>query len=104
MVVYFELNGKKFMGLNGGPMYKFSPATSFVIECETQEDIDFYWEKLGDGGKYSQCGCLDDKFGVSWQIVPAILGKLMSDREKAPRVMQAFMQMKKFDIEKLMNA
>lgn len=104
MVVNFELNGKKFMGLNGGPQYKFSPATSFVVECETQEDIDFYWEKLGDGGIYNQCGWLDDKFGVSWQIVPTILGKLMADPEKAPRVMKAFMQMKKFDIEKLMNA
>ncbi len=104
MVVNFELNGKKFMGLNGGPQYKFSPATSFVVDCETQEDIDFYWEKLGDGGIYNQCGWLDDKYGVSWQIVPTILGKLMADPEKAPRVMKAFMQMKKFDIEKLMNA
>lgn len=104
MVVNFELNGNKFMGLDGGPQYKFSPATSFVVECETQEEIDFYWDKLGDGGIYNQCGWLDDKFGVSWQIVPAILGKLMADPEKAPRVMQAFMQMKKFDIEKLMNS
>ena len=104
MVVNFELNGNKFMGLNGGPQYKFSPATSFVVECETQEEIDFYWDKLGDGGIYNQCGWLDDKFGVSWQIVPAILGKLMADPEKAPRVVQAFMQMKKFDIEKLMNS
>lgn len=104
MVVNFELNGKKFMGLNGGPQYKFSPATSFVVDCETQEEIDFYWEKLGDGGIYNQCGWLDDKFGVSWQIVPTILGKLMADPENAPRVMQAFMQMKKFDIVKLMNA
>ena len=104
MVVNFELNGKKFMGLNGGPQYKFSPATSFVVECETQEEIDFYWEKLGDGGIYNQCGWLDDKFGVSWQIVPAILGKLMADPEKSERVMQAFLQMKKFEIEKLINA
>lgn len=104
MVVNFELNGKKFMGLNGGPHYKFSPATSFVIDCETQQEIDFYWEKLGEGGAYNQCGWLDDKFGVSWQIVPTILGKLMNDPEKAPRVVQAFMQMKKFDIEKLINA
>ncbi len=104
MVTTFELNEKKFMGLNGGPLYKFSPATSFVIDCETQEEIDFYWEKLGNGGVYNQCGWLDDKFGISWQIVPSILGKLMSDPEKAPRVMQAFMQMKKFDIEKLLNA
>ena len=104
MVVNFELNGKKFMGLNGGPQYKFSPATSFVVECETQEEIDFYWEKLGDGGIYNQCGWLDDKFGVSWQIVPAILGKLMADPERSERVMQAFLQMKKFEIEKLINA
>ncbi|MEO6136087.1 MAG: VOC family protein [Ginsengibacter sp.] len=104
MVVNFELNGKKFISLNGGPMYKFSPATSFVVDCETQEEIDFYWEKLGDGGIYNQCGWLDDKFGVSWQIVPTILGKLMTDPEKAPNVMRAFMQMTKFDIEKLMNA
>ena len=104
LVVNFELDGKKFMGLNGGPMYKFSPATSFVVECETQEEIDFYWEKLGDGGVYSQCGWLDDKFGVSWQIVPAILKKLMSDPTTSQRVIKAFMQMKKFDIEKLINA
>ncbi|MBK6444221.1 MAG: VOC family protein [Bacteroidetes bacterium] len=104
MVVIFELNGKKFMGLNGGPQYKFSPATSFVIECETQDEIDFYWEKLGEGGVYNQCGWLDDKFGISWQIVPSILGKLMSDPSKATRVVQAFMKMTKFDIEKLVNA
>ncbi|WP_341225478.1 VOC family protein [uncultured Arcticibacterium sp.] len=104
MVVNFELNGVKFMGLNGGPQYKFSPATSFVVDCETQEEIDFYWEKLGEGGVYNQCGWLDDKFGVSWQIVPTILGTLMSDPAKSEKVMQAFMQMKKFDISKLMNA
>lgn len=103
-VVIWELNGNKFMGLNGGAMYKFSPATSFVIECETQNEIDHYWEKLGEGGIYSQCGWLDDKFGVSWQIVPAILGKLMSDPEKAPKVMAVFMKMKKFHIEELLNA
>jgi predicted 3-demethylubiquinone-9 3-methyltransferase (glyoxalase superfamily) len=104
MVVRWELNGNQFMGLNGGPMYKFSPANSYVIECETQEEIDHYWDKLGEGGIYNQCGWLDDKFGVSWQIVPAILGKLMSDSERSQRVIAAFMQMKKFDIEKLINA
>ncbi|MCW3119353.1 MAG: hypothetical protein JWM28_3435 [Chitinophagaceae bacterium] len=104
MVVNFQLNGFKFMGLNGGPQYKFSPANSYVIECETQEEIDHYWEKLGAGGVYNQCGWLDDKFGVSWQIVPSILGKLMSDPEKAPRVIKAFMQMTKFNIEALLNA
>ena len=104
IVVNFELNGKKFMALNGGPKYKFSPATSFVVECETQEEIDYYWEKLGEGGAYNQCGWLDDKFGLSWQIVPAVLGKLMSDPEKAPRVVEAFMKMTKFEIEPLLNA
>jgi predicted 3-demethylubiquinone-9 3-methyltransferase (glyoxalase superfamily) len=104
MVVIFELNDTKFMALNGGPMYKFSPATSQVIECDTQEEIDHYWEQLGNEGKYSKCGWLDDKYGVSWQIVPGILGELMSDAEKAPRVIQAFMKMTKFDIETLKNA
>ena len=104
MVVIFELNNTNFMGLNGGPQYKFTPATSHVIECDTQDEIDHYWDKLGKDGKYSQCGWLDDKFGVSWQIVPAILRQLMSDPEKAPRVIQAFMQMTKFDIEKLIKA
>ncbi len=104
MTVIFELNETKFMALNGGPHYKFSPANSYVITCDTQEEIDHYWEKLGEGGKYSQCGWLDDKFGVSWQIVPKILGELMSDPEKSPRVIQAFMQMTKFDIQKLITA
>ena len=104
MVVTFELNGNKFMGLNGGPKYKFTPATSFVIECETQEEIDYYWNKLGEGGRHDQCGWLDDKFGVSWQVVPAVLHKLMADPDKAPRVIEAFMKMSKFDIEILEHA
>ncbi len=104
MVVIFELNETKFMALNGGPQYTFSPANSYVITCDTQEEIDHYWEKLGDGGKYGQCGWLDDKFGVSWQIVPAILGELMGNPEKSQQVIAAFMQMTKFDIEQLMNA
>lgn len=104
MVVTFELNGNKFMALNGGPKYQFSPATSFVIECDTQAEIDKYWEKLGEGGKYDQCGWLSDKFGLSWQIVPSILGKLMSDPQRAPRVVDAFMKMSKFDIQQLENA
>lgn len=103
MVVTFELNGVKFMGLNGGPKYKFTPATSVVIECETQQEIDSYWEKLGEGGRYDQCGWLDDKFGLSWQIVPAVLQKLMADSERAPRVVQAFMKMSKFDIQTLLS-
>ena len=104
MVVVFELNETKFMALNGGPQYKFSPANSYVITCDTQEEIDHYWEKLGDGGKYSQCGWLDDKYGVSWQIVPAILGELMSNPDKSQKVIEAFLQMTKFDIQKLINA
>ena len=104
IVVNFELNGNKFMGLNGGPKYRFSPANSYVITCGTQSEIDFYWERLGEGGIYNQCGWLDDKYGVSWQIVPAILEKLMSDPIKAPRVVKAFMQMTKFDIETLIKA
>jgi predicted 3-demethylubiquinone-9 3-methyltransferase (glyoxalase superfamily) len=103
-VVLCELNGSKFMFLNGGPKYKFSPATSFVIECETQAEIDYYWIKLGAGGVYNKCGWLDDRYGVSWQIVPSILGNLLADPVKAPRVIQAFMKMTKFDIEALTNA
>jgi predicted 3-demethylubiquinone-9 3-methyltransferase (glyoxalase superfamily) len=101
IVVTFELNGEKFMGLNGGPHFKFNEAISFVVDCDTQEEIDHYWNKLTEGGQESQCGWLKDKYGVSWQIVPTILGKLMADPERAPRVVAAFMQMKKFDIENL---
>ena len=104
LVVTFEVNGTKFMGLNGGPKYSFTPATSFVIECDTQEQIDYYWNKLGTGGRYDRCGWLSDKYGVSWQIVPTILSKLMADLEKAPKVINAFLQMQKFDIETLLNA
>ncbi len=104
MVVIFELNETKFMALNGGPKYKFSPANSYVISCDTQEEIDHYSEKLGEGGEQGQCGWLDDQFGVSWQVVPSILGELMSDPEKSQRVIAAFMQMKKFDIQTLLDA
>lgn len=104
MVVIFELNETKFMALNGGPNYRFTPANSYVVTCDTQEEIDHYWEKLGEGGKYNKCGWLDDKFGVSWQIVPSVLGPLMNDPEKGQRVIKEFMKMTKFDIEKLMNA
>ena len=105
MVVIFELNGKKFMGLNGGPNFKFNEATSFVIDCETQEEIDFYWNNLtSNGGEEGNCGWLKDKFGLSWQVVPTVLPKLLSNPEKAQRVMQAFMKMKKFDIAALENA
>ncbi|WP_316834881.1 VOC family protein [Pedobacter nutrimenti] len=105
MVVNFELNGQFFMGLNGGDMFKFNEAVSFVIPCKDQAEIDHYWYKLiADGGQESQCGWCKDKFGLSWQVVPAILGELMSDPEKGQRVVQAFMKMKKFDIEALNNA
>jgi len=103
MVVNFELNGTKFMGLNGGPLFKFNEAVSYVVNCDTQEEIDYYWEKLTDGGRESMCGWLVDKFGLSWQIVPSILGELMSDLQRAGRVTKAFMEMKKLDIEVLRN-
>jgi len=105
MVVTFELDGKKFMGLNGGPMFKFNEAVSLVVECETQEEIDHYWNNLtADGGHESNCGWLKDKFGVSWQIVPTILPKLLSDPVRAQRVVEVYMGMKKFDIKALENA
>lgn len=104
MMVTFELNGRKIMGLNGGPQFKFNEAASLVVSCENQEEIDYYWTKFTEGGEESMCGWLKDKFGLSWQIVPSILGKLMSDPEKGQRVMQAFLQMKKFDIQTLLNA
>nr|WP_299422474.1 VOC family protein [uncultured Emticicia sp.] len=102
--VTFELNGRKIMGLNGGPQFKFNEAVSLFVSCETQEEIDFYWAKLTEGGQESMCGWLKDKFGLSWQIVPSILGKLVSDPEKGQRVIQVFSQMKKFNIQTLINA
>jgi predicted 3-demethylubiquinone-9 3-methyltransferase (glyoxalase superfamily) len=104
MVTMFEVNGQQFMCLNGGPHFQFNEAVSFVIDCETQEEIDYYWNKLTEGGSESMCGWLKDQFGVSWQVVPSILGKLMSDPEKGQRVVAAFMKMKKFDIQTLLDA
>jgi predicted 3-demethylubiquinone-9 3-methyltransferase (glyoxalase superfamily) len=105
MVVTFELDGQFFMGLNGGDNLKFNEAVSFVIPCKDQAEIDHYWYKLiANGGAESQCGWCKDKFGLSWQVVPAILGQLMSNPESGHRVVQAFMKMKKFDIEALKNA
>lgn len=104
MVTTFELNGTKFMGLNGGPTFNFTEAVSFVINCDTQEEIDYYWNNFTkDGGKESMCGWCKDKYGLSWQVVPSILEKLMSDPAKAPRVVEAFMKMKKFDIQTLLD-
>ncbi len=108
MTVSFELLGQEFIALNGGSAFQFSPATSFFVLCETQEEVDHYWEKLGgDGGKTNQCGWLDDKFGVTWQIVPTILNEVVihgNDKERTARVMQAMMQMTKLDIKKLQDA
>jgi predicted 3-demethylubiquinone-9 3-methyltransferase (glyoxalase superfamily) len=104
MAVVFEINQSKFMALNGGPEYKFSAANSYIITCDTQEEIDYYWDQFGREGQPGKCGWMIDKYGVSWQIVPSILGSLMNDPEKAPKVMYAFMQMSKFEIEKLINA
>ena len=106
MVASFELEGQKFMALNGGPGFAFTEAISFLVDCETQEEVDHLWEKLLEGGQPSRCGWLKDKFGVSWQIVPTILGELMSDPdpERSKRVMQAMLQMVKLDIEGLRRA
>jgi predicted 3-demethylubiquinone-9 3-methyltransferase (glyoxalase superfamily) len=106
MTVRFELEGQQFMALNGGPIFKFSPAISFLVSCETQQEIDNLWEKLSEGGEQEQCGWLKDKFGISWQIVPNILGEMMQDKdaEKSEKVMKALIQMKKIDIQSLQKA
>ena len=106
MIATFQIDGQEFIALNGGPQFTFSPAISFVVNCETQEEVDGLWEKLSAGGMKRQCGWLQDKFVVLWQIVPTALPKLMSDpdREKTSRVMQALMQMDKIDIQRLQQA
>jgi len=107
MTANFQLNGLEFTALNGGPQFQFSPATSFVIHCKDQEEVDHYWNKLGvEGGKTNQCGWLDDKFGVTWQIVPTVLLDLIKDKDpkKSQRVMMAMMQMTKIDIAALQRA
>jgi predicted 3-demethylubiquinone-9 3-methyltransferase (glyoxalase superfamily) len=106
MTIAFELNGQKFVALNGGPLFPFTEAVSFVVNCKTQAEIGNYWKKLSAGGKESQCGWLKDKFGLSWQIVPANIGKLLSSKDEArtQRVMQAVMQMQKLDIKTLKKA
>jgi predicted 3-demethylubiquinone-9 3-methyltransferase (glyoxalase superfamily) len=106
MVGTFEIEGQQFLALNGGPQYKFTPAVSFVVNCETQEEVDDYWDKLSEGGQTQQCGWLQDKFGLSWQIVPTILGKLLQDKDpaKSQRVMKAMLDMVKIDIAGLQKA
>lgn len=102
LVTIFEINGSKFMGLNGGPQFKFNESVSLVITCDTQEEIDYYWNTLTQDGEESQCGWLKDKYGLSWQVVPSILPQLMSNPEKSEKVIQAFLKMKKFDIQTLL--
>ena len=106
MVATFQLEGQEFMALNGGPQGTFSPAISFMVNCKTQDEVDELWEKLSDGGQIQQCGWLQDKFGVSWQIVPTALGEMLRDKDPArsKRVMEAMLKMKKLDIEKLRRA
>jgi predicted 3-demethylubiquinone-9 3-methyltransferase (glyoxalase superfamily) len=106
MTVVFSLDGQEFIGLNGGPHFKFTEAVSFSVDCKTQEEVDYYWDKLSAGGEPSQCGWLKDKFGLSWQVNPGVLGEMLSDPDpaKAKRVMEAMLKMKKIDIAALKRA
>ncbi len=106
LTVEFELNGQAFTALNGGPVFKFNEAVSFQVYCSSQKEIDYYWEKLSEGGAEGQCGWLKDKYGLSWQVVPAALGKMLQDKnaEKPERVMKASLQMRKLDIKTLREA
>ena len=106
MTVEFQLEGQEFLALNGGPHFKFTEAISFIVSCETQEEIDEMWEKLSEGGKPGQCGWLKDKYGMSWQIVPTVLDEMMQDKDakKSERAMSALLQMTKLDIKRLEQA
>jgi predicted 3-demethylubiquinone-9 3-methyltransferase (glyoxalase superfamily) len=106
MTATFEIEGQEFVAINGGPQFKFTEAISFVVNCETQEDIDELWEKLSEDGEKGQCGWLKDKYGLSWQIVPPVLGKMLQDKDarKSERVMKAMLQMSKIDINMLKQA
>jgi predicted 3-demethylubiquinone-9 3-methyltransferase (glyoxalase superfamily) len=106
MSVKFQLDGQDFFALNGGPQFKFSPAVSFFVNCETQQDVDELWDKLSEGGEKQRCGWLKDKYGLSWQIVPSVLGKLLQDKDaaKSKRVLDAMLQMDKIDIDRLKQA
>jgi predicted 3-demethylubiquinone-9 3-methyltransferase (glyoxalase superfamily) len=106
MIAKFELNGLEFLALNGGPQFNFTEAISFHINCESQQEVDELWRKLTEGGEEGQCGWLKDKFGLSWQVVPTILGKLLGDKDpkRSKRVMEAMLQMKKIDIPRLQQA
>jgi predicted 3-demethylubiquinone-9 3-methyltransferase (glyoxalase superfamily) len=106
MVATFQLEGQEFQALNGGPHYKFTPAISLFVNCETQQEVNELWKKLSEGGREDQCGWLTDKFGLSWQIIPTLLPKLLSDKDpkKSQSVMKAMLQMKKIDSKKLQQA
>src|SRR5688572_15337154 len=106
LTVEFELEGEKFTALNGGPLFKFTEAVSFMIDCESQEEVDRLWAKLSEGGEESQCGWLKDKYGLSWQVAPRILTELLKDKDPvtSKRVMEAMLQMKKIEIKTLMEA
>jgi predicted 3-demethylubiquinone-9 3-methyltransferase (glyoxalase superfamily) len=104
LTVPFEINGQPFVALNGGPQFKFNESVSFQVFCDTQEEIDYYWKKLTDGGEESMCGWLKDKYGLSWQIIPSILPKLLTDPSRAGRVTTAFLKMRKFNIAELEKA
>jgi predicted 3-demethylubiquinone-9 3-methyltransferase (glyoxalase superfamily) len=106
MVATFQLNGQDFIALNGGPQFTFSPAISFVVDCKTQQEVDELWKRLSEGGEKQQCGWLQDKYGLSWQIVPSILPQLMQtkDEKKSQNVMKAMLQMTKMDIKRLRQA
>ena len=104
LTVLFDINNQRFLALNAGPAFTFNEAVSFQILCETQEEIDYYWEKLTEGGSEGECGWLKDKFGVSWQVAPAMMEELLQDPETRGPVMKAFMQMKKFDIATIKKA
>jgi predicted 3-demethylubiquinone-9 3-methyltransferase (glyoxalase superfamily) len=105
MTVDFQVNGHEFVALNGGPMFTFNPSISFVIDCDTQEEVDYYWENLGEGGKPGQCGWLEDKYGLSWQVVPAALYELVNGTDEASqRAMQAMLEMDKLVIDDLRAA
>jgi predicted 3-demethylubiquinone-9 3-methyltransferase (glyoxalase superfamily) len=106
MIVEFELRGQRFVAINGGPQFKFDEAISFQIDCETQQEVDYYWERLTEGGEESQCGWLKDRYGLSWQVTPAGMEELFagSDPERANRAMEAMLKMRKLDIEALRRA
>ena len=106
MSITFELEGQEFLALNGGPMFRFSPAISFFVKCATQQEVDHYWDRLSSGGTPQQCGWLQDKYGISWQVVPTVLGEMLGDKDpaKSKRVMEAMMKMVKLDIAGLKAA